>query len=114
MLQWMPRPGWSKIKKKPGTSPAIQAGDAPAVAFLGPERRRPPMFYFHSKLPADVDVDALPTDSSISSAHPPSFSVCMAWLRVPSTVDGAVVGTGGAVRRNVIHARAAVLPFVPA
>ena len=30
------------------------------------------------------------------------------------TADGVVVGTGGTVRRDIVHACAAVLPFVPA
>ena len=53
----------------------VYAGVASAVAFMGPKRRRPPVFYF--SLMMVVDAEALATDSSLS-AHPASVSACMA------------------------------------
>ena len=55
-------------------TPAVYAGVASAVAFMGPKRRRPPMFYFSSMMAADAE--ALVTDSSLSM-HPPSVAACM-------------------------------------
>ena len=51
------------------------AGIASAVAFMGPKRRRPPVFYFSLMMAADAE--ALATDSSLS-AHPASVAACMA------------------------------------
>ena len=53
----------------------MYAGVASVVAFMGPKRRRPPMFYFSSMMAADAE--ALATDSSLS-AHPASVAACMA------------------------------------
>ena len=61
--------------KGSGKTPVVYAGIASAVAFMGPKRRRPPMFYFSSMMAADVE--ALATDSSLST-HPTSVSACMA------------------------------------
>ena len=58
-----------------GKTPAVYAGVASAVAFMGPKRRRPPVFYFSSMMAADAE--ALATDSSLS-AHPASVAACMA------------------------------------
>ena len=61
--------------KGSGKTPAVYAGVASAVAFMGPKRRRPPVFYFSSMMAADAE--ALATDSSLS-AHPTSVVACMA------------------------------------
>ena len=45
----------------------MYAGVSSAVAFMGPKRRQPPMFYFSLMMAADVE--ALATDSPLS-AHP--------------------------------------------
>ena len=39
-----------------GKTPAVYAGVASAVAFMGPKRRRPPMFYFSSMMAVDAEV----------------------------------------------------------
>ena len=54
----------------------MYAGVASAVAFMGPKRRRPPVFYFSSMMVADAE--GLATDSSLST-HPASVAACMAW-----------------------------------
>ena len=41
-------------RKGSGKTPAVYAGVASVVAFMGPKRRRPPVFYFPSKLSTDV------------------------------------------------------------
>ena len=61
--------------KGPGKTPAVYAGVASEVAFMGPKRRRPPVFYFSSMMAADAE--ALATDSSLS-VHPASVAVCIA------------------------------------
>ena len=61
--------------KGSGKTPVVYAGVASAVAFMGPKRRRPPVFYFSSMMAADAE--ALATDSSLS-AHPASVAACMA------------------------------------
>ena len=61
--------------KGSGKTPPVYAGVASAVAFMGPKRRRPPVFYFSSMMAADAE--ALATDSSLS-AHPASVAACMA------------------------------------
>ena len=61
--------------KGSGKTPAVYAGVASAVAFMGPKRRRPPVFYFSSMMAADAE--ALATDSSLS-VHPASVAACMA------------------------------------
>ena len=61
--------------KGSGKTPIVYAGVASAVAFMGPKRRRPPVFYFSSMMAADAK--ALATDSSLS-AHPVSIAACMA------------------------------------
>ena len=61
--------------KVSGKTPAVYTGVASAVAFMGPKRRRPPVFYFSSMMAADAEV--LATDSSLS-AHPASVAACMA------------------------------------
>ena len=53
----------------------MYAGVASAVAFMGPKRWRPPVFYFSLMMAADAE--ALATDSSLST-HPASVSACMA------------------------------------
>ena len=53
----------------------MYAGVASAVAFMGPKRRWPPVFYFSSMMAADAE--ALATDSSLS-VHPASVAACMA------------------------------------
>ena len=53
----------------------MYAGVASAVAFMGPKRRRPPVFYFSLMMAADME--ALAIDSSLS-AHPASIAACMA------------------------------------
>ena len=63
--------------KGSGKTPAVYAGVAFAVAFMGPKRQRPPVFYFSLMMAADVE--ALDTDSSLS-AHPASVAACMARL----------------------------------
>ena len=63
--------------KGSGKTPAVYAGVASAVAFMGPKRRRPPVFYFSSMMAADAE--ALATDSS-HSVHPASVTACMARL----------------------------------
>ena len=60
--------------KGSGKTPAVYAGVTSAVAFMGPKRRQPPVFYFSSMMAADVE--ALATDSSLS-AHTASISTCM-------------------------------------
>ena len=69
--------GSTKVLAKKGSdkTPAVYAGVPSVVAFIGPKRRRPPMFYFSSMMAADVE--ALATDSSLST-HPASVSACMA------------------------------------
>ena len=66
-----------KVLATKGSSktPAMYVGVASAVAFMGPKRRRPPVFYFSSMMA--VDAEALATDSSLS-VHPASVSACMA------------------------------------
>ena len=61
--------------KGSGKTPAVYAGVASAVAFMGPKWRRPPVFYFSLMMAADAE--ALATDSSLST-HPASVSACMA------------------------------------
>ena len=61
--------------KGSGKTPVVYAGVASAVAFMGPKRRRPPVFYFSLMMVADAE--ALATDSSLS-AHPASVAACMA------------------------------------
>jgi hypothetical protein len=58
-----------------GKTPAANTVVASAVAFMGPKRRRPPVFYFSSMMAADAD--ALATNSSLS-VHPASVSAYMA------------------------------------
>ena len=53
----------------------MYAGVASAVAFMGPKRRRPPVFYFSSMMAADAE--ALATDLSLSM-HPAFVSAYMA------------------------------------
>ena len=53
----------------------MYAGVASAVAFMGPKRRLPPMFYFSSMMAADAE--ALATDSLLST-HPTSVAAYMA------------------------------------
>ena len=53
----------------------MYAGVASAVAFMGPKRRQPPVFYFSSMMVANTA--ALATDSS-PSAHPDFVSTYMA------------------------------------
>ena len=43
-----------------GKTPTVYNGVASAVAFMGPKRRRPPVFYFSSMMA--VDVEAFGTD----------------------------------------------------
>ena len=62
-------------RKGSGKTPAVYAGVASAVAFMGPKRWRPPVFYFSSMMAADAE--ALATDSSLS-VHPASVAACMA------------------------------------
>ena len=60
--------------KGSGKTPAVYAGVASTVAFMGPKQRRPPVFYFSLIMAADAE--ALATDSSLS-AHPVSIAACM-------------------------------------
>ena len=57
---------------------------ASAMAFMGPKRRRPPVFYFSSMMATDAE--ALATDSSLS-VHPATVAACMvrppAWESQP-------------------------------
>ena len=62
--------------KGSGKTPVVYADVASAVAFMGPKRRRPPVFYFSSMMAAETE--ALATDSSLS-VHPASVSTYMAW-----------------------------------
>ena len=55
----------------------MQAGDAPAVAFMGYKRRRPPVFYFSSMMAAGADVLAA---TSSTSAQLASFSASGGYL----------------------------------
>ena len=64
-------------KKGSGKTPVVYAGVASAVAFMGPKRQRPPVFYFSSMMAGEEE--ALATDSSLS-VHPASVSACMARL----------------------------------
>ena len=43
----------------------MYAGIASVMAFMGPKRRRPPVFYFSSLMAADAE--ALATDSLLSA-----------------------------------------------
>ena len=61
--------------KGSGKTPVVYAGVASAVAFMGPKRWRPPVFYFSSMMAADAE--ALATDSSLS-VHLDSVAACMA------------------------------------
>ena len=61
--------------KGSGKTPVVYAGVASAVAFMGPKRWRPPVFYFSSMMAAYAE--ALATDSSLS-AHSASVAACMA------------------------------------
>ena len=63
--------GRDEAAKKPPESTVV----ASAVAFMGPKRRRPTVFYFSSMMAADAE--ALATDSLLS-AHPASVAACMA------------------------------------
>ena len=63
--------------KGSGKTPAVYAGVASVVAFMGPKRQRPPVFYFSSMMAADAE--ALATDPWLS-AHPASVTACMARL----------------------------------
>ena len=65
--------------KGSGKTPAVYAGVASAVAFMGPKQRQPPVFYFSSMMGADAK--ALATDSSLS-AHLAYVAVCM--VRAPA------------------------------
>ena len=53
----------------------MYASVASAVAFMGPKRRRPPVFYFSSMMAADTE--ALATDSPLST-YPASVFAWMA------------------------------------
>ena len=61
--------------KGSGKTPAVYAGVASEVAFMGPKQRRPPLFYLSLMMAADAE--ALATDSSLS-AHLASVATCMA------------------------------------
>ena len=61
--------------KGSGKTPVVYAGVASAVDFMGPKRRRPPVFYFSLMMAADAE--ALATNSSLS-AHPASVAACIA------------------------------------
>src|SRR4051812_44602471 len=61
--------------KGSGKTPAVYAGVASAVAFMGPKRQWPPVFYFSTMMAADAE--ALATDWQLS-AHPASVAACMA------------------------------------
>ena len=61
--------------KGSGKTPAVYAGVSSAVAFMGPKRRQPPMFYFSLMMAADVE--ALATNLSLS-VHLASVAACMA------------------------------------
>ena len=61
--------------KGSGKTPAVYTGVASAVAFMGPKRRRPPVFYFSLMMAAGAG--ALATGPSLS-AHPASVAACMA------------------------------------
>ena len=83
----------------------VQAGDAPAVAFLGPKRWWPLVFYFPLMMAAAAGADTLTTDSSISA----SFSIyrpVLATLMMVGTSSGPVHGSH--------DARSTVLTYVPA
>ena len=69
--------GSTKVLATKGSSktPVVYAGIASVVAFMGPKRQRPPMFYFPSMMATDAE--ALATDSSLF-AHPTSVAACMA------------------------------------
>ena len=60
--------------KGSGKTPAVYAGVASAVAFMGPKRQRPPVFYLSSMMAANAV--ALATDSSLS-VHPAPVAACM-------------------------------------
>ena len=60
-----------EVAKKPPAYAIVTS----AVAFIGPKRRRPPVFYFSSMMAADAE--ALATDSSLS-VHLASVAACMA------------------------------------
>ena len=74
-------PGSMKVlaTKGSGKTPVVYAGVASVVAFMGPKRRRPPVFYFSSMMAADAE--ALATGSSLF-AHPASVAACM--VRLPA------------------------------
>ena len=69
---------WSTMvltTKGSGKTHVVYASVAFAVAFMGPKRWWPPVFYFSSMMAADAE--ALSTDSSLSM-HPTYVSACMA------------------------------------
>ena len=62
--------------KGSGKTPAVYADVASIVAFMGPKRRSPPVFYFSLMMAADAE--ALTTASSLSGLLA-SVVACMAW-----------------------------------
>ena len=62
-------------RKGSGKTHVVYAGVISTVAFMGPKRRRPTVFYFSLMMAADAET--LATDSSLS-AHPASVAACMA------------------------------------
>ena len=79
----------------------MYAGVASAVAFMGPKRRRPPVFYFSSMMAADAE--ALATDSSLSRC----LHGAAAGMGVSATETGDAVRGGGVDGSN--DARAPLL-----
>ncbi len=81
--------------KGSGKTPTVYAGVASTVAFMGPKRWQPPVFYFSSMMAADAE--ALATDSSLS-AHLASVAACMA--RPPAWESRPQKGRRGTGRRH--------------
>ena len=79
-----------------------------AVAFMGPEWRRPPVFYFSSMMAADTEK----AGHRLVALHAPGFCLCL--HGAAAGTGGAPTDTGGAVRRGSDDARTGVLAAVPA
>ena len=51
-------------RKGSGKTPAVYASVASAVAFMGPKRQRPPVFYFSSMMAVGGDVRAVTSSTT--------------------------------------------------
>lgn len=101
VILWTPRPGWSKIKKKSGMSPVVQ-GTAASLVLL-------------SLKVASGRGRGCAGHRLVDLLHARAFFLYLHGAATCTSIaDGVVIGTGGAIRHNVVHARVAVLPSVPA